>query len=389
MSIIVSPSLLSADFLHFAKDIEMVNESPADWFHLDIMDGVFVPNISYGLPLVSQIKKAARKPLDVHLMIIQPERYVEAFHKAGADILTVHYEACTHLHRTLQQIKSLGMKAGVALNPHTPVHDLDDIIQDIDVVLLMSVNPGFGGQSFIESTLQKVTKLKQLIKETTSSTCIEVDGGVNFETGRRLVEAGADGIKVGIGPGSICTTRVVAGVGVPQLSAVYDVSCALAGTDVPMIADGGLRYSGDIVKALAAGGNSVMIGSLVAGAEESPGETIIFNGRKFKSYRGMGSLEAMENGSKDRYFQSGVTDMKKLVPEGISGRVPYKGTVQEVIYQLVGGLRSGMGYCGAHTINELHNAKFTRITNAGVLESHPHDITITSEAPNYSPATKA
>lgn len=197
MSIIVSPSLLSADFLHLAKDIEMVNESPADWFHLDIMDGVFVPNISYGLPLVSQIKKAARKPLDVHLMIIQPERYVEAFHKAGADILTVHYEACTHLHRTLQQIKSLGMKAGVALNPHTPVHDLDDIIQDIDVVLLMSVNPGFGGQSFIESTLQKVTKLKQLIKETTSSTCIEVDGGVNFETGRRLVEAGADALVAG------------------------------------------------------------------------------------------------------------------------------------------------------------------------------------------------
>ena len=208
------------------------------------------------------------------------------------------------------------------------------------------------------------------------------------EAAKALVEAGADGIKVGIGPGSICTTRVVAGVGVPQLSAVYDVSCALAGTGVPMIADGGLRYSGDVVKALAAGGNSVMIGSLVAGTEESPGETIIFNGRKFKSYRGMGSLEAMENGSKDRYFQSGVTDAKKLVPEGISGRVPYKGTVQEVIYQLVGGLRSGMGYCGAHTIDELHNAKFTRITNAGVLESHPHDITITSEAPNYSPAPR-
>jgi IMP dehydrogenase len=208
------------------------------------------------------------------------------------------------------------------------------------------------------------------------------------EAAKALADAGADGIKVGIGPGSICTTRVIAGVGVPQLSAVYDVSCALAGTGVPMIADGGLRYSGDIVKALAAGGNSVMIGSLVAGTEESPGETIIFNGRKFKSYRGMGSLEAMENGSKDRYFQSGVTDTKKLVPEGISGRVPYKGTVQEVIYQLMGGLRSGMGYCGAHTIDELHNAKFTRITNAGVLESHPHDITITSEAPNYSPAAK-
>ena len=199
-----------------------------------------------------------------------------------------------------------------------------------------------------------------------------------------LAQAGADAIKVGIGPGSICTTRIVAGVGVPQLSAVYDVACALKGTDVPLIADGGLRYSGDIVKALAAGGHCVMIGSLVAGTEESPGDTIIFNGRKFKAYRGMGSLEAMENGSKDRYFQSGVVEAKKLVPEGIAGRVPYKGTVQEVIYQLCGGLRSGMGYCGASTIEALHNAKFTRITNAGVLESHPHDITITSEAPNYS-----
>ncbi len=204
------------------------------------------------------------------------------------------------------------------------------------------------------------------------------------EAAKMLVEAGADGIKVGIGPGSICTTRVVAGVGVPQLSAVYDVASALAGTGVPLIADGGLRYSGDVVKAIAAGGNCVMIGSLVAGTEESPGDTIIFNGRKFKSYRGMGSLEAMENGSKDRYFQAGEKDVKKLVPEGIAGRVPYKGTVQEVIYQLVGGLRSGMGYCGAATIEALHHAKFVRITNAGVLESHPHDITITSEAPNYS-----
>ena len=211
----------------------------------------------------------------------------------------------------------------------------------------------------------------------------------NVATGaaaKMLVDNGADAIKVGIGPGSICTTRVVAGVGVPQLSAVYDVFSALQGTGVPLIADGGLRYSGDIVKALAAGGSSVMIGSLVAGTEESPGDTIIFNGRKFKSYRGMGSLEAMEqkNGSKDRYFQGDTTDVKKLVPEGIAGRVPYKGTVQEVIYQLIGGLRSGMGYCGAATIDLLHNAKFTRITNAGVLESHPHDITITSEAPNYS-----
>lgn len=209
----------------------------------------------------------------------------------------------------------------------------------------------------------------------------------NVATGdaaRMLMEAGADSIKVGIGPGSICTTRVVAGVGVPQLSAVYDVAQALKGTGVPLIADGGLRYSGDIVKALAAGGNCVMIGSLVAGCEESPGDTIIFNGRKFKAYRGMGSLEAMENGSKDRYFQGNVKEAKKLVPEGIAGRVPYKGSVQEVIYQLVGGLRSGMGYCGAPTINDLHHARFTRITNAGVLESHPHDITITSEAPNYS-----
>ena len=204
------------------------------------------------------------------------------------------------------------------------------------------------------------------------------------EAARMLAEAGADAVKVGIGPGSICTTRVVAGVGVPQLSAVYDVAKALEGTGVPLIADGGLRYSGDIVKAIAAVGYCVMIGSFVAGTEESPGDTIIFNGRKFKAYRGMGSLEAMENGSKDRYFQSDTADKKKLVPEGIAARVPYKGTLFEVIYQLVGGLRSGMGYCGAKDIASLHNAKFVRITNAGVLESHPHDVSITSEAPNYS-----
>ena len=206
------------------------------------------------------------------------------------------------------------------------------------------------------------------------------------EAAKFLVENGADAVKVGIGPGSICTTRVVAGVGVPQLSAIYDVYSALKDTNVPLIADGGLRYSGDVVKALAAGGSCVMIGSLVAGTEESPGDTIIFNGRKFKSYRGMGSLEAMEqkNGSRDRYFQGDISDNKKLVPEGIAGRVPYKGTVQEVVYQLVGGLRSGMGYCGAASIEKLHHARFTRITNAGVMESHPHDIAITSEAPNYS-----
>ncbi len=228
-----------------------------------------------------------------------------------------------------------------------------------------------------------IDKLKEA-KNAFPNIDIVVGNVATGEAARALVEAGADGIKVGIGPGSICTTRVVAGVGVPQLSAVYDVAKALEGTGVPLIADGGLRYSGDVVKAIAAGGYCVMVGSLVAGTEESPGDTIIFNGRKFKSYRGMGSLEAMENGSKDRYFQACEKDVKKLVPEGIAGRVPYKGTVQEVIYQLIGGLRSGMGYCGAGTIEALHHAKFVRITNAGVLESHPHDITITSEAPNYS-----
>ena len=234
-------------------------------------------------------------------------------------------------------------------------------------------------------SLGVIEKLRE-VKASFPSIDIVVGNVATGAAAKMLIDNGADAIKVGIGPGSICTTRVVAGVGVPQLSAVYDVYSALQGTGVPLIADGGLRYSGDVVKALAAGGSCVMIGSLVAGTEESPGDTIIFNGRKFKSYRGMGSLEAMEqkNGSKDRYFQGDTTDAKKLVPEGIAGRVPYKGTVQEVVYQLIGGLRSGMGYCGAPTIERLHDAKFTRITNAGVLESHPHDITITSEAPNYS-----
>ena len=204
------------------------------------------------------------------------------------------------------------------------------------------------------------------------------------EAARYLVENGADGVKVGIGPGSICTTRIIAGVGVPQLSAVYDVAKSLEGTDVPLIADGGIRYSGDIVKALAAGAHAVMLGGMLAGVEESPGDTIIYNGRKYKTYRGMGSLEAMERGSKDRYFQAGETDVKKLVPEGIAARVPYKGSLYEVVYQMLGGLRSGMGYCGAPDIEALHHAQFTRITNAGVAEGHPHDVAITSEAPNYS-----
>lgn len=204
------------------------------------------------------------------------------------------------------------------------------------------------------------------------------------EAATDLVLAGADAVKVGIGPGSICTTRVISGVGIPQLSAIYSVAKALKSSKIPIIADGGLRYSGDIVKALAAGASSVMAGSLFAGVDESPGETIIFQGRKFKTYRGMGSVEAMQAGSKDRYFQDGEDDVKKLVPEGITARVPYKGSLYEVLYQLIGGLRSGMGYCGAKNLEALKNAKFTRITNNGVQESHPHDVAITRESPNYS-----
>lgn len=199
-----------------------------------------------------------------------------------------------------------------------------------------------------------------------------------------LVEAGADALKVGIGPGSICTTRIIAGIGVPQLSAIYDVAHAVQGMNIPIIADGGIRYSGDIVKALAAGASSIMAGSLLAGVEESPGDTIIYEGRKYKSYRGMGSLEAMQQGSKDRYFQDMEEDLNKLVPEGIVGRVPFKGTISEVIHQLLGGLRAGMGYTGSKDIAALQEAKFIKITAAGYTESHPHDITITREAPNYS-----
>lgn len=204
------------------------------------------------------------------------------------------------------------------------------------------------------------------------------------EAAKALVEAGADAIKVGVGPGSICTTRIIAGVGMPQLSAVYECAKAIKGSGVPIIADGGVRYSGDVVKAIAGGANTVMIGSLLAGTEEAPGEVILYEGRKFKSYRGMGSVEAMEDGSKDRYFQDAEDDIKKLVPEGIVGRVPFKGSVQEVLFQLVGGLQAGMGYCGAADIEKMQDAKFVKITGAGATESHPHDIFITREAPNYS-----
>ncbi len=231
-----------------------------------------------------------------------------------------------------------------------------------------------------KSVLEMIRQLKKLYKDSQI-----IGGNVATAAGAlALVKAGADGVKVGIGPGSICTTRIIAGVGVPQLYAVMEAAKGLAGTGVPIIADGGIRFSGDIVKALAAGAGSVMLGSLFAGLDESPGDTIIYEGRKFKSYRGMGSLEAMQMGSKDRYFQDSEEDAKKLVPEGISGRVPFKGQLSEVFYQLMGGLKAGMGYCGASDIQKLRGAKFIRITQAGITESHPHDIFITREAPNYS-----
>lgn len=231
-----------------------------------------------------------------------------------------------------------------------------------------------------KGVIQQLKKIKKAFKDTD----IIVGNIATAEAALALYEAGADAVKVGIGPGSICTTRVIAGVGVPQLSAIMFVSQALKGKNCPIIADGGIRYTGDIVKALAAGASSVMMGGMFAGTEESPGDTIIFEGRKFKAYRGMGSLEAMQKGSKDRYFQDVEDDIKKLVPEGISGRVPYKGSVSEIIYQIVGGLRAGMGYVGAKNIKELQKAKFIRITNAGIKESHPHNVLITHEAPNYT-----
>lgn len=232
-------------------------------------------------------------------------------------------------------------------------------------------------------TLTFVEKLKE-VKAKFPELDVIAGNIATAEAAKYLAEAGADAVKVGIGPGSICTTRVIAGVGVPQLTAVNEVAKALEGTGVPVIADGGIRYTGDVVKAIAAGADTIMLGSMFAGVEESPGETIIYQGRKFKTYRGMGSLEAMQKGSKDRYFQAAEDDVKKLVPEGISGRVPFKGKLVEVMYQIIGGLRSGMGYCGAPNIQELKGARFVRITSAGVHESHPHDVTITREAPNYS-----
>ena len=231
---------------------------------------------------------------------------------------------------------------------------------------------------------QGVLDMTKKVKKQFPQIDLVVGNIATAEAAKDLVKSGADAVKVGIGPGSICTTRIVAGVGVPQLTAIMNVSAALKGSGVPVIADGGIRYTGDVVKAIAGGGDTIMAGSLFAGVDESPGETIIYEGRKFKTYRGMGSVEAMHEGSKDRYFQDAEDDIKKLVPEGIVGRVPYKGLLNEVIVQIIGGLRAGMGYTGSNSIGALHEAKFTKITAAGVAENHPHDITITREAPNYS-----
>jgi len=257
-----------------------------------------------------------------------------------------------------------------------------DVLERVDALFKAGVDAiiidtAHGHSKGVIETLKKVKKAYPDLQ-------VIVGNIATKEAALALVEAGADAVKVGIGPGSICTTRIIAGVGVPQLSAVMMVAEGLKGTGVPLIADGGIRFTGDIVKALSAGADSIMAGSLFAGVDESPGETIIYEGRKFKAYRGMGSIEAMQKGSKDRYFQDTEDDIAKLVPEGISGRVPYKGFLSEVIYQMIGGLKAGMGYCGSKNIEELKNAKFIRITSSGMNESHPHNITITREAPNYS-----
>ncbi len=268
----------------------------------------------------------------------------------------------------------LRVAAGVGITPDYMERVAALVAEGVDAVVLDSAH----GHS------RNIVTALEHIKKQYPDLDVVVGNVATAEAARYLAEHGADGVKVGIGPGSICTTRIIAGVGVPQLTAIYDCAEALKGTGIPVIADGGLRYSGDVVKALAAGGNAVMCGSMFAGTEEAPGDTIIYNGRKFKSYRGMGSIDAMKAGSADRYFQGGEKETNKLVPEGIVGRVPYKGSVTETVYQLMGGLRSGMGYCGAHNIEELQQARFVRVTAAGVTESHPHNVTITSETPNYT-----
>ena len=268
----------------------------------------------------------------------------------------------------------LRVAAGIGITPDAVERVRALVAEGVDAVVLDSAH----GHS--KGVLDKLREIKAQFP----ALDVVVGNIATADAAEALIKAGADGVKVGIGPGSICTTRIVAGVGVPQLTAIYECAKVAAKKGVPVIADGGLRYSGDVVKALAAGGDCVMCGSMFAGTEEAPGETIIYNGRKFKTYRGMGSLDAMAAGSKDRYFQDKETETKKLVPEGIVGRVPYKGTLEETVYQLIGGLKSGMGYCGAKDIAALKKAKFTRVTASGMAESHPHDVTITKETPNYS-----
>jgi IMP dehydrogenase len=268
------------------------------------------------------------------------------------------------------------LRVGAAVGATADVLDRIEALKNSGVDII-SIDTAHGHSKGVMDTAKRVKKKYPELD-------LIVGNIATGEAAKALVKAGADAVKVGVGPGSICTTRIVAGVGLPQLSAVYEAAKALKGTDVPVIADGGIRFSGDLVKAIAAGANSIMVGSLLAGTEEAPGEMIIFEGRKFKAYRGMGSLEAMDDGSKDRYFQDVEDDIKKLVPEGISGRVAYKGQASEILYQMVGGLKAGMGYCGAKNIEKLKQAKFIKITSAGVTESHPHDVTITREAPNYS-----
>ncbi len=272
------------------------------------------------------------------------------------------------------QFGRLRVAAGVTVTNDTLERVAALVAENVDAIVIDTAHGHSRG----------VIEMARLVKETFPHVELIVGNIATADAARDLANVGVDAVKVGIGPGSICTTRIIAGIGVPQLSAIYDVAQALRGTGIPAIADGGIRYTGDIVKALAAGAHSVMAGSLFAGVDESPGETIIFEGRKYKTYRGMGSIEAMQKGSKDRYFQDAEDDIKKLVPEGIVGRVPYKGALSEVIYQMVGGLKAGMGYTGSRTIEDLRKATFIKITPAGVAESHPHDVTIISEAPNYS-----
>lgn len=268
------------------------------------------------------------------------------------------------------------LRVGAAVGVTHDILDRIDALKNAGVDVI-SIDTAHGHSKGVMDAAKKVKKKYPKLD-------LVVGNIATGEGAKALAKIGADAVKVGVGPGSICTTRVVAGVGLPQLSAVYEAAKALKGSSTKVIADGGIRFSGDVVKALAAGADSVMIGSLLAGTEEAPGEVIIYEGRRFKSYRGMGSIEAMEDGSKDRYFQDVEDDIKKLVPEGISGRVPYKGLVSEVLYQLVGGLKAGMGYCGSKNLETLKKAKFVKITSAGVTESHPHDVSITREAPNYS-----